>query len=381
MKNVLPADRERVPAELCFDLPNLGKVKIVLTHRYKMRHCYYCGKWHDAICEIRNKSEEIAKEKAAMAERKAFGLKICGDSTVRYVNDVAVEGVVEAMSGATTGNILNSLEVDDDRENVKQIVMVTGSNERKSNLTAEEYLYTLKIIRERVALMMKDEKEIAMVPPPKAGFLSPEEQVREEAYEKHLQGLKAQGVKIWENPLKSYDEDFGQHPSPEQSVTLCTYMHKKATEDFAVGVLMKSASDDVIALPNKYRHVTSLYRYGCAACASKARNKWYNICDICKEAAVQDEEIKKEKEWYDTRLKAIMDEENPSLPSDSDDDLKCVSCQVVFQEVNELRRHLKEAHPDSDGKIKRPMSQQKEKDKKGRRTKNNPNKSLDGSRK
>jgi hypothetical protein len=67
LKNVLPADRERVPAELSFDLPDLGKVTIFLTHRYKMRHCYYCGKWHDAICEIRNKSEEIAKEKAAMA--------------------------------------------------------------------------------------------------------------------------------------------------------------------------------------------------------------------------------------------------------------------------------------------------------------------------
>jgi hypothetical protein len=80
------------------------------------------------------------------------------------------------MSGATTGNILNSLEVDDDRDNVQQIVMVTGSNEKKSNLTAEEYLYTLKIIRERVALMINDKKEIAMVPPPKGtGFLSPEE--------------------------------------------------------------------------------------------------------------------------------------------------------------------------------------------------------------
>ena len=118
---------------------------------------------------------------------------------------------------------------------------------------------------ERVEALSK-EKKVAMIPPPtSSGLLSAEEKVREEVYAQHLQELKESGVKVWENPLQSYEEDWGAHPSPQQSAILCSYIHKKVESEFGVPALMKSAKEDIIALPNKYAHVTSFYKYGCGA--------------------------------------------------------------------------------------------------------------------
>ena len=57
--------------------------------------------------------------------------------------------------------------------------------------------------------------------------------------------------------------------------------------------ILYNATEDVIALPNHYKHVQSLYKYGCGACAGKVRNKWVNICDICKAEARKDPETLK----------------------------------------------------------------------------------------
>jgi hypothetical protein len=375
LEEVLPADRNKIPKEFSFEVPGIGRLSMQLNHRFKMRHCTFCGNWHDAVCEVREKYNKMREEKNAMKAEKDFTLKICGDSTVRYFNGVAIQGEVEAMSGATTGNVINSLEVDD--EESEQIVFVTGSNEKKATLDTEEYLYTLKIIKERVEALSK-EKKVAMVPPPtSSGLLSAEEKVREEVYVQHLQELKESGVKVWQNPLEHYDEDWGAHPSPQQSAILCNYIHKKVESEFGVPALMKSATEDIIALPNKYAHVTSFYKYGCGACGSKERNKWFNICDLCKKAAKQDPAVVEKAKSFQKRLKEVEDEENPELPSASSDsdevELKCDTCDVFFSEVTELREHISEAHPGTELKLKRTKNND---GKSGRRVKTAPEKSL-----
>jgi uncharacterized C2H2 Zn-finger protein len=386
LKDVLPADRNRIPEEFSFTVPGIGKLAIVLSHRLKMRYCGFCGHWHDAICETRQKYDQLKGEKAAMSTEKPFSVRICGDSTVRYFNEVAVEGAVEAMSGATTGNILNSFDVDDDFDDVQQIVLVSGSNDKKPTFTTEEYMYTLKVIRERVTKLCKEKKkDVAIVQPPKADILlSPEEIVKEEIFQQHLDELKGNGVKVWENPITYYEEDFGAHPSPDQSVTLCKFINEKVSSEFGVSVLMKSATDDVIALPNKYWHVTSFYKYGCGACDSKLKNTWYSICDICKEASQNDEVVKEKMKWYTARITEVTNEETPDLhisSGESEDELKCESCDITFHDMKELRQHCKERHPDNNGKFKRGRSKQPAGKTSTRRKQNAPLKSLDGSKK
>ena len=67
---------------------------------------------HDAVCPVREKVEALRAQKAAMTAQKSLplkviglplkviglALKVIGDSTIRYLNETAVQGDVEAMT-------------------------------------------------------------------------------------------------------------------------------------------------------------------------------------------------------------------------------------------------------------------------------------------
>ena len=383
LEGVQPDHRNRIPHELTFDVERFGKLSMTLSHRHQLRYCGFCGNTHAAVCEVRQKYDQMKKEKDALMEAGKLTLKICGDSTVRYMNESAVQGDVEAMSGATTGNLLNSLDVDDESPDTQNIVLVAGTNELKTNFTPEEYIFTLEKVRERLSHLNRDEKKnVAIVPPPNSSdeFLSAEAIVKREFFQEHLKELASQGVMVWDNPIDYYEEDFGDHPSKDQTVELCRYIHAKLSSDLGVPMLFNSATDDVVALPNKYWHLTSFYKYGCAACDSKDRNKWYNLCDRCKEAAKTDDVVRKKVEAFSTRLNEVEELENPDLGDVSvseDDELKCDICDVIFQEVKDIRQHFTDNHPDKEAKFKRALTQRKDDDtKKARRKQLNPSKGL-----
>lgn len=387
LKNVSPDDRQKIPEELVFENATFGKLAIGLSHRYQIRFCSFCGKKHDAICKVRQKVDQLKAEREALISQKPLSLRVCGDSTVRYLNENAVQGEVDSMCGGTTGNLLNALDVDDNLEAKETVVFVSGVNEKKSNYSTAEYIYTLKVIRERVVhLLNTSGKKLAIVPPPKlSGFLSAEETTKEEIFQEHLQMLESSGVKIWENPIEAYEEVDGmhEHPSPEQSIQLCKFISQMLQADFSIPLFLKSATEDVFALPNKYWHVNSLYKYGCGACNSRIKNKWFNICDQCKQAAASDEEVQVKLKWFNSRVETLMPHLHDIHEEPSDDEWKCDDCEIVFQELKELRAHYKENHPESDSvsfKRKKSAKQNgvKDDEKKSRRSqvKGFPNKAL-----
>ena len=351
LKNVPPGERHKIPEEFRFENQAFGKLSITLSHRHQLRFCSFCGKKHDAVCKVRQKVDQLKAEREALKVQKGLPLKICGDSTARYFNETAVQGDVESMCGGTTGNLLNALDVDDDLQSKEAVVFISGVNEKKATYTTAEYIYTLKIIRERVASLLHNSgKKLAILPPPKtSGFLSAEETVKEEIFQEHLQYLESSGIKIWPNPIEAYEEvDSGhEHPSPEQSTKLCKYINDMLLTDFKIPLFLKSATEDVFALPNKYWHVTSLYKYGCAACSSKAKNKWYNICDLCKQAAATDKEVQAKVKWFDSRVEALMPHLDETGEELSDDEWKCDECEIFFTEITDLKTHFKESHPGS----------------------------------
>ena len=382
LKNVSTEDRQRIRRELIFDSPTFGKLAIKLNHKFQIRFCSYCGKMHDAVCPVREKVEALRAQKAALAAQKSLPLKVIGDSTIRYLNETAVQGDVEAMSGGTTGNLLNALDVDENLETKETVVFVSGSNEKKARYSPAEYIYTLKKIRERVSCLLSKKKNVALIPPPAPkDFASAEEEVKEEIFKEHLQQMTESGIQVWENPFDQYDEDDGMHPSPDQSLTLSKFMSENLESTFKTTFLMASATEEVIALPNKYWHVTSFYKFGCGACSSRTRNKWYNICDDCKQAASTDEYVQEKLRWYTSRVDELM----PPLRmpdgevDSSDDELRCEECDVVFLEMKDVKAHFMESHPGADLKFKRGKTSNTTddgKNGKSRRKKSVPQKSL-----
>ena len=73
-------------------------------------------------------------------------------------------------------------------------------------------------------------------------------------------------------------------------------------------------------------------------CLSKARNEWFNLCDICKKNATSDEYVTEKVKWFTARLNQLA----PLVGYESDeyDDLRCEECDVVFHDIKELQTHL-----------------------------------------
>ena len=102
----------------------------------------------------------------------------------------------------------------------------------------------------------------------------------------------------------------------------------------------------------------------------------YSICDECKDAARKDVAVQKHAEVNVAKMTELMEEENPPLTVESDEDeLRCDICDVTFQDIQHLRRHYTDSHPDNEVKYKRGIKQNDD-GKRGRRTKNIPSKSL-----
>ena len=237
-------------------------------------------------------------------------------------------------------------------------------------------MYSLQKIRERVTELAA-KKNVAIIPPPQveAEFITPEETVLQERFQAHLHKLSAAGALIWENPIDCYEEDMGKHPSPQQTATLMKHIHQKSMEVWGKPFKLPSADDRTLKTHTKYHHVRSLYKYGCGACNDKTQNKWFNICDMCKQSAANDPEIQEVSKMIKQEMDARSQQEMPPLSSDSEDELKCDECGVLFTEVRDLTSHFEENHPDSTIKFKRGKSV-KSHDKSGRRVKAVPIKSL-----
>ena len=373
LQNVTPENRKNIPECFVFEVPTLGKLKMWVNHRYQLRKCGFCGEKHDAVCKIREKVNDLVNEREKIRMEEGFKVKTYSDSTLRYANQAALQSDIDAMSGGTVGNIVNAIGVDNRNTAVTNIVIMAGANEKRMNLTPAEYITSLAIIRDSVIALVQLKSNVALVPPPKPlGLMSPEDVVKEEIFDDHLKKIEESGVKVWKNPIAYYDEDWGLHPSMTQTAELLEFINHKVYEEFKLPYQLPSASQEVLALPNKYSNVTSLYKYGCAACGRKERNRWPNICDGCKAEAANAEGLAED---FVKRVEAVFDEENPAL-SDGDH-IKCEHCDVVFEDIKDLRNHFSEEHPDIEPKSKRTKSSQLNEDgKKGRRAKATPSKSL-----
>ena len=376
LENVKPEERNRIPEFFMFEVPSIGRLKMWLNHRFQVRKCGFCGNKHDAICKIREKVNELVNEREKLRTENGFQVKTYSDSTLRYANQASIQGDIDAMSGATLGNLVNAVGADTDNTDIQNLVLVAGTNEKKMNVSPGEFIYSLKTIRQRMADLARQKENVAVVTPPKScGLLSPEDMVKEEIFEEHINQMSQLGVKVWRSPMDSYDEDFGRHPSITQTADLLDFVNTRVHDEFKLQYKLPSVETDVLALPNMYRNIASLYKYGCAACDKKDRNRWTNICDTCKTDA-QDEAINSLAEDFGKRVAEIEDIENPTLEVVSDDDiLRCDICEITFQEISDIRQHFKDVHPGD--KYKRPKHNTAEDGKKtGRRVKPVPTKSI-----
>ena len=312
LSDVSKEDAKRIPSLFEFYDKRFGTQRMWLNHKYKVRRCFYCGEEHTQICPLKEAETRFVQEREAIKRE----VKIYGSSELRYSQQNCLASDIDLMSGGTTGNILNAIDVDEDNKTIKNFILIAGQAELHEDLSPEEFLLSLKRKDQRLNVMAT-EKSIAILQPPLQNHIDPVQKAKEVIFHEHLREMEEDlpNLKVWPNPIDKYEEDDGRHPSPEQTAQLLHYMDKKAQEDLGVTIFLPSGANDFITTRKKYGGVRSLYKYGCGACADRSRNKWWGLCTFCTECAMAPDEngLIYALQQFNKMAQEIQDRENPLL--------------------------------------------------------------------
>ena len=377
LKGLKPGDLDKLPNFFVF-----GSNKMFLRWKGKPRKCYFCQKMHSGVCQMEQLVRKMEQERDSIRadNNGSFKMKVYTNSTLRYVNQKALACNVDAMSGAQTGNLLNAIEIDEEVKDVQNIILVSGQNELSPRMRKDEFLWAQKKKKERV-LELADSKKVAILSLPKQDYVNSEGQARDEVWRANLNSLSDK-VTIWENPLPTYDDDDGSHPSEKQTGQLVRYLGEKCAETFGESLILSSATEDVLCSSRMYRGVNSLYKYGCAACPRKDRNRWFGLCDVCKQEMEGDSQFQEEVNFFDQRVQEWNNQNNPPLDTSDGEQPICEECNIHFDNAAAIKEHFNSNHnaKDSTRGSEDIRSNAKFNSDKGRRslTKNVPEKSLSG---
>lgn len=351
LKDLKPEDLARIPQFFVFQSAT-GPLKMWLNFKGKKRKCFFCAKFHDGPCALEQQIRKLEEERDRVKQENnnRLPIKTYSDSSLRLACQKAVASNVDCMSGASTGNILNAVEIDPDASPL--LCIMAGQNELHRMVDNDEFLWSLSKNKERLA-NISQEKNVAILPPPVRNSNLALEKVKEEFFFDSLQDLctENENIKLWPNPVKEYSDDDGRHPSREETEILLRYIQEKSLSDFNTNYFLPSASTETLTTEKLYGGVNSLYKYGCSGCNAKERNKWYNLCEQCKDDLKKDEKTKDLLEKFNERLEVIENENNPpllnhlNLSSSDEYGMSCVECGVEFDTGTQIREHFDEKHP------------------------------------
>ena len=279
LKNVI--DKTKIPPFLEF-----ADQRMQLRYKGKPYKCHFCGELHapGTACALEAEVRQLEKERD---ERKASNkghlpIKTVADSTMRYARQGALASDVDVMSGGTSGNILNAVDVDGDSKAAECVVVVAGSNELHRRMDLKEFAIILETTRERFLRLAKKKKNVLILPPPVAYSFDSLQQAKQECKNNMLREIDSvENITVMENPLIEYHEDEGLHPSPEQTAELLAHINTQCVELFGTPYMLPTATGTNVISKRPYAAVSSLYIFGCAACDSRSKNKWRNICEEC----------------------------------------------------------------------------------------------------
>ena len=361
LKGIRKEDIAKIPSCFEFQSQEFGVQRIWLNYRGKKRRCNFCSNFHEEpTCPLEAKIRQMEEEREQIREKfdDHLPIKTYSDSTLRHVNQKALASDVDAMSGGSTGNILNAIEIDPNNEAVENIIIVAGQNEINRTMEPEKFLWIMERNKERLMHLAR-KKNIAIIPPPPQNFVISDPKAKEEIFQETLAELsKVENITIWDNPITEYHADGGQHPTETQTKELINFIDARVQEYFQIPYKLPSATSDEITTERFYNRVNSLYKYGCSACNQKKHNKVSNLCDECLSKLRDDETILTSLETFRHRVKIIDETNNPKItrtmlevsPVTSDNEgstaeCKCRDCGEVLQSGLQIREHYDTKHP------------------------------------
>ena len=351
LKDLKPGDKEKLSEHFdFFDEVRGGMGRMWLSWFGKKRSCFHCKQTHEGECPLMALASKLQEERdgVKLENNNILPIKTYANSELRRASQDSLVSDVDCMSGGSTGNILNAMEIDPHPSPIA--VVVAGQNELRRTMDTDEFLWVLAKSGERMATLAKDRK-LLLIPPPVENSTLPEPKIREEFFHEHLMRVNMnENIQVVDNPLEGYSDDGGQHPSREETETLIRYIDAQTKNFFSTPYILPSATAESLATTGLYSKVTGLYKYGCSGCSSKSKNKWYNLCTECRSSAQEDEGIRKQIEEFDERVEKFMLINHPDLRQDtvnSPEVLSCPHCDTEFESGEQIRSHFKDNHPEA----------------------------------
>ena len=241
-----------------------------------------------------------------MEEQGEIATKVYSDSTLRSVDSLGLRADVCTMSGGGLGQVIQASL--DDPENVSQesIVILGGTNDcKRQNFVSTEHFAA------NIDLSLSKLANAAEQAPEKTFFLGQqlkitelsgteddEEPNTEEGIDSRIRELYLQ-QRIRETADKvanvevldlHYNVDETGHPTDSGTVQILKTLHDS---NFSKDPLIWN--QDFVLSDKLYRHVQSIFRYGCNLCkrygTDMTRKKYANqlVCDDCWETSILSE--------------------------------------------------------------------------------------------
>ena len=352
LEGLKPGDKQKIPQCFEFSDKQFGRLIMWINYRGKPRKCKFCAEFHGETCERENLIRQLEKERDELKKQNNGQLPIhtYSDSTARLMSQNSLSSDVDAMSGAAIGNLLNAMEINTDKKDVQNVVIIGGQNMMHKNVTEEHFLWAQNKTNERL-VALAEEKKIAILQPPKMIHLIPETQAREERIRADLKRLdeENENIHVIDHPCTELCE-MPWHPDEQQTVDMVKCLDEKAKALFDTSYTLPSISRATATTKNYYA-TNSLYKFGCAACNSSSKNQVYFLCDQCRKACETAEWVTEQVAIFRKRIEEIEKEQSPRLggmdfESMSDGgDLTCPQCSVGFTKVSDFQQHYKQVHP------------------------------------
>ena len=287
-----PENLARIPDSIPVVNQATGLQKqIYINYLGKVKHCARCNKEHPGRCPELVAFYAAKEEKEKMTKNGEIKTAIYSDSTLRSTNTLGLRSEVVCMSGGGLGQVTQAAKDDPDVVDKKNVIIVAGANDIKNRQyeTNEQFAQNINACLEKlVELAGENEEKIYTIvnTHPKIPLESEDNdthRVRDRFLYKAINKVVDEYEKENLQSLSFFfDADETGHPTTDGTKMLLQAINETSGIDPPL-----IWNEEWITSENIYKHVNSIYRYGCNHCEkfgrdiSHERYRNGNVCDEC----------------------------------------------------------------------------------------------------
>ncbi len=277
--------------------------QIRVTYFGKKWFCGLCNEEHVGKCLKKARMYEAKEQRERMKEEGKIETKIVSDSTMRYLNPLGLKTDVLCMSGGGLGQIAQAVTDDPETVNNKNIVLVGGTNDMKTDVFSNDEHFANNISKSldkvhALAIQHPDKNFILAKSQRKSDSLENDEVDEEEVIKKMVR----EDFLHWkiDTLVDQMEKDFADKAnisSVELFYEMDDTSHPKKDN---TQMILNALQDHSPPLPGDliweeefttaefiYKEVQSIYRYGCNCCRrfgqgrKGSQHKNPLVCDDC----------------------------------------------------------------------------------------------------